>query len=273
MRWSWAQRFSGETGRSDRIGSAPPQRPFGQAALRAHATLFARAGSPSCAARSNWSGPARRLFIVWRGGGVARRRHGPPCRPRRSLCPHCRLQRGWSGERLDMFEHAAQLHDIGKIGVPDSIMLKPGKLSEEEFKLMRRTRPMANRSRGSCGARVNASGHTKSARLRPKPNHPFWRWPPWSDEPPRTMGRHRLSAGPRGRQIPIEGRITAVADVFDALRAAAPFKPAFPLDECFRIMEEGRGTHLTRKCSMRSLPRSPRFCARRSSSPILPKPA
>jgi putative two-component system response regulator len=45
-----------------------------------------------------------------------------------------------------------------------------------------------------------------------------------------------------GEEIPLPGRITAVADVFDALSNKRPYKPAFPFDECFRIMEEGRGT-------------------------------
>ena len=49
--------------------------------------------------------------------------------------------------------------------------------------------------------------------------------------------------GISGEQIPIEGRITAVADVFDALSTRRPYKPAFPLEKCFAILLEGRGTH------------------------------
>jgi len=49
--------------------------------------------------------------------------------------------------------------------------------------------------------------------------------------------------GLKGEEIPLEGRITAVADVFDALSSKRPYKPAFPLDKCFRIIEDGAGTH------------------------------
>ena len=49
--------------------------------------------------------------------------------------------------------------------------------------------------------------------------------------------------GLAGDDIPLEGRITAVADVFDALSTKRPYKPAFPLDKCFSVMQEGRGTH------------------------------
>jgi putative two-component system response regulator len=54
-------------------------------------------------------------------------------------------------------------------------------------------------------------------------------------------------AGLKGEDIPIEGRITAVADVFDALSTKRPYKPAFPLEKCYTILEEGRGKHFDPK--------------------------
>ena len=67
---------------------------------------------------------------------------------------------------------------------------------------------------------------------------------PHRHDPSREMERHRLSARPGGRAIPLEGRITAVADAFDALSNKRPYKSAFPLEQCFAMMEEGRGNAL-----------------------------
>jgi putative two-component system response regulator len=63
--------------------------------------------------------------------------------------------------------------------------------------------------------------------------------------------------GLAGEDIPLAGRITAVADVFDALSSKRPYKPAFPLEQCFRMMEEGRGKHFDSRVLMA-------FFARRS---------
>jgi cyclic di-GMP phosphodiesterase len=143
---------------------------------------------------------------------------------------------GIAPDHVSMIEIAAQLHDVGKIGIPDSILLKPGRLDPEEFKLMQR--------------------HCEYGRLIIMP-----------DEPSRAVATRRTSAGRSllelaadiafthherwdgtgypsnlaGEQIPLEGRITAVADVFDALASRRPYKGAFPLESCISIVKDGRG--------------------------------
>jgi len=156
-------------------------------------------------------------------------------------------QMGWSGDALNMIEQAAQLHDIGKIGIPDSILLKPGKLTEDEFSVMKNHSVYGQAiTQGLPDHEMNLlRGHAElGSQLLAK-----------SDSPILAMAavisishHERWDGGgyPRGvagEAIPLEGRITAVADVFDALSSKRPYKPAFPLEECFRILEEGRGTH------------------------------
>ncbi len=88
-------------------------------------------------------------------------------------------QLGWRGERLDILEQAAQLHDIGKIGVPDAILLKPGKLTPEEFELMQKHSGYGRRITQSLKDHEVSilAGHTElrrgSSRHRTRP---FWRW-------------------------------------------------------------------------------------------------
>ncbi|MDG2383094.1 MAG: response regulator [Pirellulaceae bacterium] len=154
---------------------------------------------------------------------------------------------GFDAERVEMLEQAAQLHDVGKIGIPDSILLKPGKLEESEFELMKNhcsfgkkiIRPMidddwkAIRRHTEIGAAlfgIASSPIMKLAAIIAESHHERWN----------GSGYPR---GLKGEQIPIEGRITAVADVYDALSTRRPYKPAFSEDKCFSILEEGRGRH------------------------------
>ncbi|HTU26861.1 MAG TPA: HD domain-containing phosphohydrolase [Pirellulales bacterium] len=156
-------------------------------------------------------------------------------------------QLGWQGERLEILEQAAQLHDIGKIGVPDAILLKPGKLTPEEFEIMQKHSGYGRRITQNLGDHeVNTLAcHTEmGARLLEA-----------SDSPVLTMAatialsHHEkwdgsgYPLGLAGDDIPIEGRITAVADVFDALSSRRPYKPPFHLNQCMEILEEGRGKH------------------------------
>jgi putative two-component system response regulator len=154
---------------------------------------------------------------------------------------------GWQRDELDMLEQAAQLHDIGKIGIPDAILLKPGKLMPEEFEIMQKHSCFGNQIIGNLPSHesnvLESHSELGSLLLRPTESpilalasvislthHEKW---DGSGYP------HGLS----GENIPIEGRITAVADVFDALSSKRPYKPAFPLDKCLEILEEGRSKH------------------------------
>jgi putative two-component system response regulator len=154
---------------------------------------------------------------------------------------------GIVNDQADLLEDAAQLHDVGKIGVPDAILLKPGRLSAEEFEVLKK--------HCNFGDRIL---RTEAA----EPNRPLQRTAPDEGAACRLAASSLLAMASRialshhewwdgsgyprglaGEEIPLEGRITAVADVFDALSSKRCYKDAFPLDECFEIMKQERGTH------------------------------
>lgn len=154
---------------------------------------------------------------------------------------------GFAGESAVTLEHAAQLHDVGKIGVPDSILQKPGKLTDEEFSIIQKhcgfgkriLHPYALaeekmvRTHAKLGAAILEVGSSPVLDLATKialTHHEWW-------------DGTGYPLGLKGEDIPLEGRITAVADVFDALSSRRCYKDAFPLDKCFQILEEESGTH------------------------------
>jgi len=153
---------------------------------------------------------------------------------------------GFSQKDLDIIEPAAQLHDVGKIGVADAVLLKPGKLTPEEFEMMQKhcgfgkkiaqqvsdRDAIALRHHSEIGSRILDAGSSpilEMARRIALTHHERW-------------DGNGYPLGLAGNDIPIEGRITSVADVFDALSSKRPYKPPFPLEKCFAILEEGRGT-------------------------------
>jgi len=150
-------------------------------------------------------------------------------------------------ELVETLEHAALLHDIGKIGIPDSVLLKPGRLSEEEFAVMQKhpgfgkriltayssEEERAVRRHAEVGAFILEVGSSRiidMARVIALTHHERW-------------DGSGYPLGLKGTDIPLVGRVTAVADVFDALSSRRSYKKAFPLDECFQIMRDSRGTH------------------------------
>jgi putative two-component system response regulator len=154
---------------------------------------------------------------------------------------------GWNGERLNMLEQAAQLHDIGKIGIPDSILLKPGKLAPEELEIMRKHAGFGKRIMATLPEHESnvLRSHTElGSRLLQETDSPILGLAATI-----SLSHHEkwdgsgYPLGMAGEDIPIEGRITAVADVFDALSSKRPYKPPFPLHKCFQILEDGRGKH------------------------------
>lgn len=154
---------------------------------------------------------------------------------------------GLPEQELRLLEPAAQLHDVGKIGVEDSILLKPGKLTSEEYELMKKHCGFGKKI-VNCLPEREAElirMHTEmGAKIMDIPDSPILTLAKVI-----AMTHHErwdgtgYPLGLSGVDIPVEGRITAVADVFDALMSKRSYKPAFPLVKCFDILEEGRGTH------------------------------
>jgi putative two-component system response regulator len=154
---------------------------------------------------------------------------------------------GFDQRQADLLEQAAQLHDIGKIGIPDSVLLKQGKLEPGEFEVIKQHCSFGNEiidpmSQGEFdtykrhteigGKLLDVAGYPvmELAAVIAQSHHEKW-------------NGSGYPLGLSGEDIPIEGRIAAVADVFDALSSKRPYKPAFPQEKCFQILEEGRGQH------------------------------
>ena len=126
---------------------------------------------------------------------------------------------------------SAPLHDIGKVGIPDRILLKPGKLTEEEFEIMK-THTTLGRNAILAAERLLDSPTTflHMAREIAWTHHERW------------DGRG-YPQGLAGNDIPLSGRIMAVVDVYDALRSKRIYKPAIPHEAALAIIKEGAGTH------------------------------
>ncbi|MEL6109573.1 MAG: HD domain-containing phosphohydrolase [Planctomycetota bacterium] len=149
---------------------------------------------------------------------------------------------GFDAERVELIEQAAILHDAGKIGIADSVLLKPGKLTEQEFALMKQHCEFGERI-----LRAEPNEHCKTTLQSPKSQHP--RSPILQLAAVVAMTHHErwdgtgYPKGLAGEDIPIEGRITAVADVFDALSSSRCYKEPFPMDKCLDIMINEREKH------------------------------
>ncbi|KQV90821.1 two-component system response regulator [Massilia sp. Root351] len=121
--------------------------------------------------------------------------------------------------------HAAPMHDVGKIGIPDRILQKPGALDKDEWKIMQ--------SHSTIGADIigeHAHGMLALARNIALTHHEKWDGSGY----PRGLA---------GEDIPLEGRIVAIADVFDALTSARPYKEAWPVEEAVQYLRQQRGQH------------------------------
>ncbi len=115
------------------------------------------------------------------------------------------------------------LHDIGKIGIQDKILLKPGKLNDNEFEVMKN-------HVGLGGELVQRSEWLNDALDVVRSHH-------------EKVSGNGYPGGLIGESIPVAARIFAISDVFDALTSKRPYKEAFSFEQAMEIMEEGRGTH------------------------------
>lgn len=158
---------------------------------------------------------------------------------------------GWDANAVCMLEQAAQLHDVGKVGVSDEILLKPGKLSPDEFEQMQRHTLFGKRIVERMGDRewTKLRQHVLiGSRILDVPRSPLLTMAARI-----ALTHHErwdgtgYPLGLAGEDIPLEGRITAVADVFDALSSRRPYKPPYPIGKCFEIITDESGSHFDPK--------------------------
>ncbi len=132
---------------------------------------------------------------------------------------------GLSQEECQLVLKASPMHDIGKIGVPDRVLLKPGKLDPEEWTIMKR--------HAAIGAEMLADGRTpliEMAETFALTHHERWDGGGYPN-------------GLQGKEIPLVGRIAAIADVFDALTSDRPYKKAWPVEQAAEEIRAQRGRH------------------------------
>ncbi len=132
---------------------------------------------------------------------------------------------GFDEAECNILYHASLMHDVGKIGVPDSILLKPGSLSDEERNTMQLHTLIGKRILSESPSEIISVGEVIAYT-----HHEKWDGTGYPN-------------GLAGEQIPLYGRICAVADVFDALTTRRPYKAAFSNEKALDIMRLGRGTH------------------------------
>lgn len=132
---------------------------------------------------------------------------------------------GMTESEADMLLNASPMHDIGKIGIPDQILLKPGKLTPEEWEIMK--------THSTIGAEI-LSGHESElmqvAREIALHHHEKWDGSGYPN-------------GQTGDEIPLVGRIVAIADVFDALTTVRPYKKAWKVEDAVDYIAQNRATH------------------------------
>jgi len=132
---------------------------------------------------------------------------------------------GLSQDQCDLILHASPMHDIGKIGIPDHILLKPGKLDPDEWEIMK-----GHSLIGATLLEGDDSALIQMARSIALTHHEKWD----------GSGYPRGLAGP---DIPIEGRIVAIADVFDALTSERPYKKAWSVEDAVNLIRDGANSH------------------------------
>lgn len=137
----------------------------------------------------------------------------------------------FSPQNITMLYKSAPLHDIGKVGIPDSILLKPGKLTDDEFEIMK-LHPTIGRDALSASNINMPSGNNflVFAKEIAYSHHEKW-------------DGSGYPLGLSGDDIPISARLMAIADVYDALISRRVYKPPFPHEKAVAIILEGRGNH------------------------------
>jgi CHASE2 domain-containing sensor protein len=155
------------------------------------------------------------------------------------LCERLAREVGLSVVEAELLRHASALHDVGKVGIPDEVLLKPGKLDEAEWAQMK--------THTTIGASIlsgSKSALVQMAEQIARSHHERWDGSGYPD-------------GLRGEEIPLPARICAVCDVFDALLSPRPYKDAWALPEVIDELASLRGTHLDPSLVEAFLPLAP----------------
>jgi putative two-component system response regulator len=134
---------------------------------------------------------------------------------------------GLDEETQDLIFYASPLHDVGKVGIPDAILLKPGRLSDEEFVVMRTHAKIGYEMLNGFENKYLKAGATIALTHHEK------------------FDGSGYPNGLKGDEIDIMGQIVAIADVFDALTSKRPYKDAWPLERAFNLLKEESGKHFS----------------------------
>lgn len=141
------------------------------------------------------------------------------------ICALLAKEIGWDDDRCDLILNASPMHDIGKIAIPDAILLKPGRFEPHEWEIMK--------THAAVGARLlegDDSDLLCMARDIALTHHEKW-------------DGSGYPGGLAGERIPVTGRIAALADVFDALTSARPYKKAWTVDDAVALIKNNSGRH------------------------------
>jgi putative two-component system response regulator len=144
----------------------------------------------------------------------------------RESSPYQDATAGWD---IELLLQSSQLHDVGKIAINDNILNKPGKLTPEEFEEMKKHTTFGVQVIEKIEASTSESDFLKYAKIFAGTHHEKW-------------DGSGYPQGLQGEAIPLQGRIMAIADVYDALTSVRPYKKAFTHEEAVKIIQDGRGT-------------------------------
>ncbi len=148
----------------------------------------------------------------------------------RQLQTHPRFSGSLDERQIELLYKSAPLHDIGKVGIPDAILLKPGKLTDEEFRIMKGHAQIGADALEVAEKELGSNSFLRIAREISLTHHEKW-------------DGSGYPSGLRGDEIPLSGRLMAVADVYDALISKRVYKSAFTHQQAMKILREGSGSH------------------------------
>ncbi len=131
---------------------------------------------------------------------------------------------------VEILAQASPLHDVGKVGIPDRLLLKPGKLTEEEFEEIKRHSSYGAEILKQAEQELGAIPFLLMAQIIAQSHHERW-------------DGHGYPVGLKGEDIPLPARIMAIADVYDALRSERPYKKAFSHEKAKKIIVSESGSH------------------------------